>query len=390
MIMASIQEYNDFRNEVRSMDGELPPANIIIAGITGSGKSTLINAVFGKQKAKSGFGGAVTSKMEQYYEEGAPVSIWDTVGLELKPEVTEKTISDIKELIRKKSENRENKFDRIHTIWYCIQAVGSRIQAPEIEFISKMHKLGVPFIIVLTKCINKKGDIAFSESITKLLFDIGVYNIPIIRVLAEDWEIDEGMVAHKKGLQELIDVTAKNLESSIIRSFFAAQKIDKEMKRNEAEKIIIHYCNDAKKDFFNHIPIANIFNTSSYISKMFKEIGCMYNTQLSESDTEKIYKNTIGEWKGKLGNLLIPFPMGEEVENFFRNRVLDKSGFDNKDFDFAWYDKGAQLITWSGYSWIFAIEEFWDELIKAESGRARDEVIQKMIERLRNYMKNHQ
>lgn len=388
--MTSKQEYNDFRNEVRSMDGELPPANIIIAGITGSGKSTLINAVFGKQKAKSGFGGAVTSKMEQYYEEGAPVSIWDTVGLELKPEVTEKTISDIKELIRKKGENEENKFDRIHTIWYCIQAVGSRIQDPEIEFISKMHRLGVPFIIVLTKCINKKGDIAFSERIAKLLSDNEVYNIPIIRVLAEDWEIDEDMVAKKKGLQELIDETAKNLETSIVKSFFAAQKIDKEMKRNEAEKIIIEYCTKAKKSVADHIPIVNIFTTSSAITKMFKDIGFMYNTQLSGPDIERISNYTIGEWKGKVFSLLNPLPMSKEVEAFFNNKVRGKIGFENTDLEFGYFERAAQLITWSGYSWIFAIEEFWDELIKAESGKARDEVIQKMIERLKNYMKKHQ
>ena len=41
-------------------------ANIIIAGITGAGKSTLINAVFGKDFAETGKGRPVTQEIREY------------------------------------------------------------------------------------------------------------------------------------------------------------------------------------------------------------------------------------------------------------------------------------------------------------------------------------
>ena len=43
-------QVNQYREE------KLPTANIIVAGITGTGKSTLINAVFGENIAKTGVG----------------------------------------------------------------------------------------------------------------------------------------------------------------------------------------------------------------------------------------------------------------------------------------------------------------------------------------------
>ena len=382
------EEFNAFRDEVMNLDGNLPPANIIIAGKSGSGKSTLINAVFGKEIAKTGCGSPVTKRIKMYHEEGSPVRIWDTVGLELDPKITEETIKDIRELIRKKGENKEDKFDRIHTIWYCVQAVGERIEDVELDFIIRMSKLNVPFTIVLTKCIKKKADIALSDYIDDLLNNNGIKDIPIIRVLAQDWEIDDDFIVKKKGLQELIDVTASNLETSIVMSFYAAQKVNKEMKRIEAEKTIVRHCTKAKEALYSKIPVVNIFTTSSSISKMFKEIGFLYNTQLTDDDIKAIYKYSIGEWKGKLSVLVNPLPMSKESKNFFEKKVKNQIGFENNDLEFKYYEKAAQLIAWSGYSWIFAIEQFWDELIEAESDDARTTVINKMKEALRKYMKN--
>ena len=74
---------------------ELPTANIIVAGITGTGKSTLINAVFGSELAKTGSGRPVTDHIDEYEDADIPVHIWDTVGLELDSEKTRESIINI-------------------------------------------------------------------------------------------------------------------------------------------------------------------------------------------------------------------------------------------------------------------------------------------------------
>ena len=61
---------------------DLPTANIMVAGITGTGKSTLLNAVFGAEVAATGKGRPVTEQIDEYQSADIPIHIWDTVGLE--------------------------------------------------------------------------------------------------------------------------------------------------------------------------------------------------------------------------------------------------------------------------------------------------------------------
>lgn len=51
------QDTEELNRTVDSLDQEnLPPANIMVAGITGTGKSTLVNAVFRNDFAETGKG----------------------------------------------------------------------------------------------------------------------------------------------------------------------------------------------------------------------------------------------------------------------------------------------------------------------------------------------
>ena len=166
----------------------------------------------------------------------------------------------------------------------------------EVQFIKELHGLGVPFIIVLTKCISRENDDKFAIVINSMLKENGVSDIPIVKVLAQDYEIDEDMVVKHKGLDELVNVTTSKLPDFILQSFIAAQKVEKVIKRKPAEDIVLRYCKYAKEQIIMKIPIINLFAANSQLEKMFKEIGQMYNTYLSDDDIKKIYKNSIGEW----------------------------------------------------------------------------------------------
>ena len=84
-------------------ESDMPVANIVVAGITGAGKSTLVNAVFGWEEAETGTGRAITEHMDEFQKEGVPVRVWDTVGLELDSVKTEKSIRDIRKTIEEKA-----------------------------------------------------------------------------------------------------------------------------------------------------------------------------------------------------------------------------------------------------------------------------------------------
>ncbi|MDG2040693.1 MAG: 50S ribosome-binding GTPase [Ilumatobacter sp.] len=52
--------------------------NILIAGRTGVGKSTLVNAVFQGRLAETGQGRPVTTTTREITKDGLPLAIWDT------------------------------------------------------------------------------------------------------------------------------------------------------------------------------------------------------------------------------------------------------------------------------------------------------------------------
>ncbi|WRG16139.1 50S ribosome-binding GTPase [Helicobacter pylori] len=56
--------------------------NILLMGYTGSGKSSLINALFGEEIAKTGVGKPITQHIEKYIDEQKGLVFWDTQGIE--------------------------------------------------------------------------------------------------------------------------------------------------------------------------------------------------------------------------------------------------------------------------------------------------------------------
>ena len=67
-------------SSIQERISQLKRLNVIVAGKTGSGKSTLINSVFREKLAETGIGKPVTQHMRRYAKEGMPLAINDTMG----------------------------------------------------------------------------------------------------------------------------------------------------------------------------------------------------------------------------------------------------------------------------------------------------------------------
>lgn len=359
----------------------LRTVNVIVAGITGTGKSTLINAVFGKKLAETGSGRPVTEHMNEYYNEEVPIRIWDTVGLELDSEKTERSIRDIKERIAERS-GLKDVYEAIHTIWYCINSGSNRYQGAEVDFIQELHSIGVPFIIVLTQCSGDEDAInEFADTVRKENEARGMKDIRIVQVLALPVKFRGMQITIEPfGLKELVEVTTKALPEFLQRGFIAAQQIDRQLKRAEGEKIIYKYVLEARKGKWKYIPIVNVFFTDGKISKMFKELAGMYNKTLAEDIAKSLSEYTV-TFPQKFWGLICPIDIrySKEVARALEEKKND--GFKVPMGEAKENCRTARMVAFFGYTFIDEVEARWDKIIDVKKEEISD-IVKDIMESL--------
>ena len=88
-------------NAIADKIKNLKTLNIMVAGKTGVGKSTLINSVFREKLAETGMGKPVTDHMRKITKKGIPLAIYDTRGFELGKEVQTEVKKEVIDTISK-------------------------------------------------------------------------------------------------------------------------------------------------------------------------------------------------------------------------------------------------------------------------------------------------
>lgn len=228
---------------------KMQPINIMVAGKTGSGKSTLINALFRENIAKTGVGLPITQEVQKLTKEGVPLTLFDTQGLELNAEVQHNVLSNLSALI--KEEKAKGARHQIHLTYYCLNANMSRIESYEVELIRALSEQ-LPVIIVLTQTIGEE-----TEQFEHYLLAMDLPVEAIVPILASDYRIQKNHSLPAFGLQELIDITLEVIPSEVHKSFINAQQIDIDRKEASAKNWAKTYITSAFGIGFTPVPIAD-------------------------------------------------------------------------------------------------------------------------------------
>lgn len=243
-------------NEINKKIKDLRNLNIVVAGKTGVGKSTLINYIFREQLAETGIGKPVTQHIQMITKKDVPLTIYDTKGLELgrdtQKQIKAEIIDKIKEGLYSKDENK-----CIHCIWYCINTVSDRIEEDEIdwikEFTEENRETQVPIIIVLTKSFSKVKAREFKSYIDSLNLNV----CAIVPVLALDYEIDDEYVAKAYGGEELIEIMGELLGDELIPTLQNVQKAAIKQKIKYARGIVATTVTASFAQGFVPVPFAD-------------------------------------------------------------------------------------------------------------------------------------
>jgi uncharacterized protein (DUF697 family) len=274
-----------WEDKLREARKDLGRFNIIVAGRTGVGKTTLIGAIFGREVGNTLMGRPRTRGRIWYPEqpgEADVLRLCDTEGLEM--ERYNETLDGLKREIEARNGSGDP-FDHIHVAWLCIDEPSLTVQPGEEALVKLLEREGIPTIGVLTKAGMAPQ---FKDKVAELLPGLRA----VVRVRAAPIVI-EGQAFPAMGLDELLRVTEAAIPGAVEAAWHVASRNLTAMLA-KAETTVKRASAAAGAAGATPIPLADAAGVFGVQVGMIVAVSLQMGVKLKRSDLQAMAMTLIG------------------------------------------------------------------------------------------------
>lgn len=259
--------------------------NLAVIGGSGVGKSSLVNAVFGRDWARVGKGLPVTRGVQYFHDDS--LGIWDVEGFEIGSAVP--PAEQLRAHLAKIAEHPADQ--QISVVWYCVRANDDRLTVADIAMIRELAAAGLPVILVLTKVDWSRNPITGARSAPGSVEQFVQWlespvdergepiSIPYERVILTSTHDKHGK-GKGHGLGELVAETLTLSPEDEKDAFRIAQRLNLPWKRELARPVITTATAAAAGAAAVPLPVADALTLAPIQLTMMGRIATIYDLEL--------------------------------------------------------------------------------------------------------------
>jgi len=200
------------KEEWVKMGGKRP--NVLVAGYTGSGKTSLIQAICGDLVPDEAIGSAdaTTVGFDEYANDY--IRVWDSKGLQ-PGEAEAEFLNTMRGFIDARQRDSQPD-EHVHLVWYTVQGPGARVTDCDLALIQDVFD-PKHVIVAITK-----ADVTRPEQIAALMTRLTDAGVPEDKIV-----ITSDRRSGATGCEELMELTRAMLPEAYGDSFVEGQRVDR-------------------------------------------------------------------------------------------------------------------------------------------------------------------
>lgn len=322
--------------------------NIILAGPSGVGKSTLINSMLNftnEECIDTGIGVPCTMGEPKYYESEkvSLLRLADSRGIE-KGEYKMEDLNKSIETFIKGQLDSENPDYFVHCIWYCI--TGTRLEQTEMDTLKELSRIyksnSIPIIVVYTRALST----VTIKEMEKFIKDNFTHDF--IPVLAKKDIILDDIEVNPRGLDELKKISVLRAKEAVKSSCYEfnflktkkeVQEIIKKKKESLnsilnkiiSDKINVMSEGKSKEELYDDLKNLLIYIISNHIYNTERKLVTLQSEDLIKDYSKKVIDKNMSKFD-TLFNAFIENKSNELSNTFYnyQNNSYNSYLIDNK------------------------------------------------------------